>query len=160
MRTPTSLKPMAVRVAGLESEVSLKRGELVRMANGGGGGACSCVTVHEIRTDGTVSGGTFNLDVTINDADGNSVTETLGTFAWNVSAATAKTEYETHSEIATGDIAVLGGNFPDAALYVVFRSTGTLNRHQPVPVPDSSSITGGGRIKTQQVTSVDWEYGL
>lgn len=123
------------------------------------GGSCACVTVHEIRLEGAVTSGTFTLDVTIIDADANEVNETLGNFNWDDTAAEVQTEYETHSEIAASgaDIAVLGGPFPNVAVYIVFHSFGSLNRHQPLPVPTSSLVGTNARVKVAYMGDANWE---
>jgi hypothetical protein len=126
----------------------------------GGGGDCSCLTVHEIATSGLVSGGTFDLDVEIREEDGTLTAETLSSIDWDATAFDVLTAYLTHSKINSGDVGVRGGPLPDAPVYVVFKTAGDLNRHQEVPVPDSSNLTGGGVVKTAQVTSADWEQGL
>ena len=73
-------------------------------------------------------------------------------------AAEIETEFETHTLIASGDISVIGGPLPDAAVYVVFLADGDLNRAQTLPAPDSSSLTGTNPVaKVAYMTNYDWE---
>lgn len=123
-----------------------------------GSGSCDCLTVHEIRFDGAVTGGTVILDVGIDDGGGVDVENV--TLNWDDTAAEVQTAYEGHSSIAASgaDITVKGGGLPDGAVYIVFKSTGNLNRNQPIPTVDTNSLTGTNvRIKTGYMTNVDWE---
>lgn len=122
-------------------------------------GSCNCVTVIEIRLEGTVTGGTFDLDVTIDDGTSTS-NETL-TFNYNANAAAIQTEFETHTLItASTDIDVIGGPFPNVAAYVVFLSSGNLNRYQSLPLPDATSLTGTNAVvKVAYMTNVNWQGG-
>lgn len=122
----------------------------------GGGGDCACVTVHEIATNGAVTGGTVILDVSIDD--GSVVTNESVTLNWDDTASEVKTAFVTHSKIASGDIKVKGGPLPDTAVYVIYLSSGTLNRDQSPPTLNTNSLTGTNvRIKTGYMTSADWE---
>lgn len=121
------------------------------------GSKCGCLTVHEIRIEGVATGGTFDLDVAIDDdGTGAGTPETL-TFNYNDTSSAVQTEYETHTEIASGDIDVKGGPLPNTAVYVVFLSSGNLNRDQPPGTPDSTSLTGtNATAKTGYMTNQDW----
>lgn len=130
---------------------------LCSMLMSGGGGDCDCVTVHEVYIAGIASGGTYSLDVDVIDSVGGTTSDTLSGLAYNGTAADLQTAYEGHSGIAVGDVEVKGGNHPNVALYVIFKSTGDLNRYQPLPQP-SSSLTGTNPIvKIAMVTNKDWE---
>lgn len=123
-----------------------------------GGGDCTCLTVHEIATNGAVTGGTVILNVAIDD--GASVTTESVTLDWNDTAADVQTAYEGHSKIAASgaDILVKGGPLPDTAVYVVFKTSGALNRDHPPPTLNTNSLTGTNvRIKTGYMTCADWE---
>lgn len=122
----------------------------------GGGGDCSCVTVHEIGTNGAVTGGTVILDVAIDTGSG-VVTDDI-TLNWDDTASEVQTAFEGHSDIAPGDILVKGGPLPDTAVYVVYLSSGNLNRDQSPPTLNTNSLTGTNvRIKTGYMTCHDWE---
>lgn len=121
------------------------------------GGGCSCLTVHEIRIEGSVTSGTFTLGVGIND--GSTITTETLTFNWNNTSTEVQTEYETHSKIAASgaDILVKGGPFPNVAVYVVFLSTGAINFSQPLPLPDAAGLSGTNvRVKVAYMTDADW----
>lgn len=124
-----------------------------------GGGGCSCLNVHEIKIEGSATGGTFTLDVTVKDNSGTTTTATTSTIARNATAATVQTAYEGLAAIVSGDVEVRGGPLPNTAVYVVFERSGNFSRyHQDPPVPDSTSLTGTNPIcKAAQVTSVNWE---
>lgn len=132
-----------------------RRQNPVLSGGSGGDGDCSCLTVVEVRCDGLVVGGTFDLGVAVHD--GSTLTyETISDIDWDTNAADFKTALETHSKIAGTDIQVKGGPFPNTALYIVFLQAGTLNRHQNPPYPDSTDLTGGGVVKTALVSSANW----
>lgn len=118
-----------------------------------------CLTVHEILIQGSASGGTFDLEVTIVDSDDNDVTETLADIPYNCTNAQMLAKYNSHSLIASGDVTVRGGPLPNTALYVVFTRSGELvGIHQDPPVPDSGDLTGvNAVVKCNQVTSYDWD---
>lgn len=122
-----------------------------------GGGACSCITVHELICVGVPTGGTIVLNVGVDD--GTSVTTESITLDFNESSSGAKTAFEAHTKIASTDIAVKGGDFPLGALYIVYLSSGTLNRDQPIPTTNTNSLTGGTspHLEFRIVTSADWE---
>jgi len=123
----------------------------------GPGGDCTCITVYEIKPVGGPTGGTLTMNIGIDD--GAIVTTESITFDWNEGAAGALTALEGHSKIASGDIAVKGGSMPAAALYVVFLSSGDLNREQPLPSTGTNSLTGGATPHFQYayMTNADWE---
>lgn len=121
-------------------------------------GSSGCPEVHQIAIHGEALAGTFDLDVAIDpDGGGAGSPETL-TFDFDFTASEVKTEYETHSAITSGDIDVIGGPLPDVAVYVVFLTTGTLNRTQALPTPDSSSLSGGRPVaKVAKAAGYSWE---
>ena len=127
----------------------------------GGGGDCSCVTVHELVMVGTPTGGTIILNVGVDDGTGGGVTTESVTLNFDSSAASAQTAFEGHSKIAASgaDIKVKGGPFPAGALYIVYKSSGDLNRDQPIPTTGTNSLTGGTspHLEYRYVTNQDWE---
>lgn len=124
-----------------------------------GGGDCTCVTVHEIKFEGSVTGGSVTMAVGI-DPDGMGADVENIVIAYDDTAAEVQTAYEGHSNIAGSgaDITVQGGQLPDAAVYIVFLSTGALNRNQPLPTVNTNSLTGTNvKIKSSYMTNADWE---
>ena len=124
-----------------------------------GGGSCSCVTVHEIRYEGAVTSGTVSFSVAIWTDDVPTVdTDTL-VLNWDDTAAEVQTTWETHSGIAASgaDILVIGGPLPSVAVYIVFKSTGALNRHHPLPIPTSSLVGTNARCKVAYMGDANWE---
>lgn len=108
--------------------------------SGGGGGECSPQNaILDYTIFGSPTGGTFSVEQTIN-----AVTETL-TFGWNFTAAQVQTEYETHSQVAVGDVSVSNGPFPNATVRVEF--IGNLeNTDIEIPVTDFALLTGGSGV--------------
>lgn len=105
---------------------------------GGSGGGCDTQnTIWDINLLGAPTGGTFFLVVTVN-----SVTTNV-TFNWNDSAATFKSTLAAgHSEIASADLDVTNGPFPNATMRVEF--IGTLASTLILAPPSNyGSITGG-----------------
>jgi hypothetical protein len=88
---------------------------------------------------GSPTGGTFDLDVTV---DG--TTETM-TFNYNDTAAACETELETHSKIASGDVDCTGGPLPNTAVQVEFQGA-RANVDIPIMMPDHGSLTGGSGV--------------
>ncbi len=120
------------------------------------GGGCSCITVYEIFFEGSVTGGTLDLDVGVWDGS-STTTETL-TLNYDDTRSEVQTEFETHSEIASGDIDVKGGPLPDAGVYVIFKSSGDRNYDQPLPAINSNSLTGTGVVvKFRYMANNNWE---
>lgn len=99
-----------------------------------------------INVFGSPTGGTFDLDVTV---DG--TTETM-TFNWDDTAAEVETELETHSKIASGDVDCTSGPFPDAAVKVEFQGD-RKETDIPIMMPDHGSLTGGSGVAV--LVSVD-----
>lgn len=104
------------------------------------GASCAAQNeIHHITVIGSPTGGTFDLDVTVSGT-----TETL-TFDYDWLASEVEDEYETHSEIASGDVTVTDGPFPDGTVAVEF--TGDLAETAiALPVADWSSLTGGSGV--------------
>jgi hypothetical protein len=101
-----------------------------------GGGGVSCTSqncIHDITLIGSPQGGSFDLDYTIN-----STTETL-TFNYDDDSTEVGTELETHSEIASGDVAVTAGPFPDATMRVEFQGN-LANTDIALPTADWGSL--------------------
>lgn len=124
-----------------------------------GGGACDCLTVHEIRYEGAVTGGTVSFSVPIWTDDTPTVdTDTL-VLNWDDTASEVQTTWETHSGIAasSADIIVKGGPLPSVAVYIIFKSTGALNRSHPLPTPTSSLTGTNARCKVAYMTNQAWE---
>lgn len=90
---------------------------------------------------GVPTGGSFDLLMTVNGSQ-----ETL-TFNYNWTAAQVKTEFATHTELASADLDTAGGPFPDTTIYVEFIGdyAGTLmfDAADNAPVIDQSGLTGG-----------------
>jgi len=102
-----------------------------------GGGCDDQNTIWDITIFGAPTGGTVSFPVTVNG-----VTSTV-TFNWNDSASTFKTTLAAgHAEIATTDLDVTGGPFPNATMRVEFigdlASTLILQ-----PTVGFGSLTGG-----------------
>lgn len=123
-----------------------------------GGGGCDCITVIEIKFEGSVTGGTVIFDVGIDDGGGVD-TENV-TLNFDDTASEVQTAFEGHSSIAASgaDITVKGGPLPGGSVYIVFKSSGNLNREQPLPTVDTNSLTGTNVvIKSSYMTNADWE---
>lgn len=106
------------------------------ISSGGGGGCDQQNARVQMIIMGKPTGGTFPVMWTVN-----SVSTSL-TFNWNDSAAAIKTVLETHSEIASGDVTVTGGPFPNTTVEVEF--TGLLaNTDVRPPYGAWGSLTGG-----------------
>lgn len=116
-----------------------------------GGGSCACEEVHEFTTTGTVTGGTWSIDYTINGT-----TNTISSIDDATSAAALQTAIEGHAEVAPGDVECFGGNFPDVAIYCKF--IGNLaSTNIPLPTPNSGSLTGTApRVKVRKASAYDW----
>lgn len=102
-------------------------------------GPIECAAQNEIQIInifGSPTGGTFDLDVTV---DG---TEETMTFNWDDTADEVKTQLETHSKIASGDVNCTAGPFPDSAVKVEFQGD-RANVDIPIMMPDHGSLTGG-----------------
>ena len=104
-----------------------------------GGGCRARNEVWQIVLFGTPTGGTFDIDLKVGGT-----TDTL-TFGFDDSASDVETELETHTNIASGDVTVTGGDLPGAAITVEF--TGDLaNMKFDTPEFDFSSLTGGSGV--------------
>lgn len=111
-----------------------KRGEKVVRAGRGG-----CRNRNEkwaLTIGGTPTGGTFDMDLNVLGT-----TETMQ-FNFDHTSAEVQTELETHTNIASGDVTVTGGPFPDADIMIEF--TGDLANHaMDKPPIDFAALTGG-----------------
>jgi len=106
---------------------------------GGGGGACECPEVHEFYTNTTTTAGTFTANYDVNG------TAEDVTWDWDATASEVQTAFEGHSEIASGEVAVSGGPWPDVALYVEFTIAGLTNVN--FPTVDNTSLTGNAAMR-------------
>lgn len=88
---------------------------------------------------GSPTGGTFDLDVTV---DG--TTETV-VIDFDATAAEVETQLETHSEIASGDVDCSGGDFPDVAIQIEFEGD-LAETGIPIMMPDHTLLTGGSGV--------------
>lgn len=105
---------------------------------GGGGGGCDPQnTIWQLTILGKPTGGTIAFQVVVNGVS------TGITFNWNDSAATFKSTLAAgHSEIASTDLTVTGGGFPNSTMNVEF--IGTLaNTDIQLPYATWGSLTGG-----------------
>ena len=110
------------------------RPQYKRSAAGTGCKAQNCKL--QLAVLGGPTGGTFDIDLTVNDSE-----ETL-TFNYDDTAAEVKTELETHTEIAVDDVTVTGGPFPDATIEIEFVEN-LAKTNIAIPVADWASLTGG-----------------
>lgn len=109
----------------------------VEAAGGGGGGGCSSQNAwHDFTLLGSPSGGSIDVDYTIN-----ATTETL-TFDYDFTAGEVQTAMLTHSELTSGDVFVGGGAFPDATIRVQFQGNFAATAIY-LPLVDFSGLTGG-----------------
>lgn len=116
----------------------------------GGGGDCACSEVDEFYMFGVPTGGTVDVDYTINAA-----TETL-TFNYNTNSADLKTELITHSEITTNECTVFGGPWPNQAIYVLWEGD-LANTSIAFPSIDDSGLTGTNvSLHMRKVSAYDW----
>lgn len=101
-----------------------------------GGGCSSRNEVWQITIFGSPTGGTWDLNLNVLGT-----TETMQ-FNWDDTSTEVNTELETHTKIASGDVSVTGGPFPDASITIEF--TGDLAKYRiPNPNWDFGSLTGG-----------------
>ena len=102
----------------------------------GGSGCESQNTIWDIIITGTPTGGQFSLTVDIND------TSEVLTFDYNDVNSAVLAVFETHTEIAAGDVTVTNGPFPNATVRVEFRNN-LANQLIDLPVASWASLTGG-----------------
>lgn len=100
------------------------------------GGCSSRNEFWQLSVLGSPTGGTFDMDLTVNGTK-----DTL-TFDYNSTAAQVKTELATHTNIVATDLDVTGGDFPDSTINIEFKGD-LANSFIPAPVFDWSSLTGG-----------------
>lgn len=97
--------------------------------------------IWKLKVTGTPTGGSFDIDVTVKSSQ-----ETL-TINYNWTAAQVKTEFATHSELASGDLSTSGGPFPGSEIIVQFQGSYAkklmYDSDSNAPVIDDSSLTGG-----------------
>lgn len=79
--------------------------------SGSGGTATVCLDWIVLGTRGSVTGGSYTIDVTATDDDDNTTTETL-TINHDDTAADVQTEFETHAEITSADFGRTFGKLP------------------------------------------------
>lgn len=122
--------------------------ELVLCEKLGSGGGGTCPEVHEITTTGSPSAGSADLTYTIGGT-GDTIT-----IAYDDTAAEVETAFETHSEVASGDVVVTGGPLPSVAVYVRF----TQNlAGVAIALPSISDSITSGDIRLRKAASYDWE---
>ncbi len=108
--------------------------------SGGGGGGCDTQNAKiQFTVIGKPTGGTFSSAVNINGT-----IETI-TFNYNDNAAAVKTALAGHTQLATSDMIVTGGSFPNATVEVEFIATQAAT-NIPVPISDWGSLTGGSGV--------------
>ena len=100
-----------------------------------GGGCKARNEIWRLTITGSPTGGTFDVDINVFGT-----TETM-TFNFDDTLSEVQTELETHTNIASGDVSVSGGPFPDADMNIEF--TGDLARYRmEAPLIDFSGLTG------------------
>lgn len=103
----------------------------------GGGGCDQQNAIIDIIIFGSPTGGTFDLELTING-----VAETL-TFDWDDTVPAVETVLATHSELTSSDVSASSlGTFPNATIRVEFIAA-VANTNIPLPIADWTSLTGG-----------------
>lgn len=112
-----------------------------RVYDGGtGGGACESQNAKiQWTVFGKPTGGTFSSAVEIN-----STIETI-TFNYNDNAAAVKTALAGHTQLASADMTVTGGPFPNATIEVEFIAT-QATTPIALPISDWGSLTGGSGV--------------
>lgn len=109
---------------------------------GRGRGCVKRNEVWQFTIGGSPTGGTWDLFLNVLGT-----TETL-TFDWDMDATDIQTELETHTNIASGDVQVTGGPFPNASLTIEFK--GDLAGHRmAAPNWSYASLTGGSGVSVQ-----------
>lgn len=108
----------------------------------GGGSSCAARNeIWDVNIGGSPTAGTFKLSVGIPDSDG-LITTTELTFNHDDDSTEATTVLETHANIASGDVTVTGGPWPDAEIRIEF--TGDLAGKAIVPpLSEHASLVGG-----------------
>lgn len=102
-----------------------------------GGGGCSSQNAKiQWTVLGKPTGATFTSLLNINGAP-----ETI-TFNWDDDATEVATALATHSQLASSDVVVTGGPFPNATIEVEFVAT-QASTNIPLPVSSWGSLTGG-----------------
>lgn len=140
-------------VDNTESETPDRYWAYVAVGGGGGGGEESgCEAVHELRIDGSPSGGTIGLTYTIDGTTGSTAS-----INHNMTSADARSALisANSAKLNTDNLKAYGGPLPTAALY--FRFTESLSG-QGIALPSiSNSLTGTNVIpKIAHFTQPEW----
>lgn len=107
---------------------------------GGGGAGCDIQNAKiQWTVFGKPTGGTFSSALDINGT-----IETI-TFDYNDDATAVATALATHTQLASADLAVTGGPFPNATIEVEFIAT-QANTNIALPISDWGSLTGGSGV--------------
>lgn len=109
----------------------------VKVVRNRGGGCVSRNEIWKFGIGGTPTGGSFTFDLNVLG-----VTDTM-TFNFDDTFSDIITALETHTNIASGDVSVAGGPFPDADITIVFQGDLANTRFPPPTTIDKSGLTGG-----------------
>jgi hypothetical protein len=105
--------------------------------------------------DGTVSGGTFTLTITLSNGE----TFTTAAIAFDAVAATIETAIDVAATAAAvtdwtnADISVAGGTLDSAPVTLTFDGDSVENAHHVLTVVDGTELTGGGSAGAVTVTT-------
>lgn len=124
------------RVLGTPTKGSQQRRQPPVGLGDGGGGCDSRNCKIQVLIFGMVTGGTFDMVLTIN-----STTETL-TFNWDDTITDVATELATHTQLSSSDITVTGFSFPNGTMEIEFIGTYATTPID-LPLTDWSLLTGG-----------------
>lgn len=114
-----------------------KRRRQPPVLSGGGGGVCTSQNAKlQWTVFGKPTGGTFSSALEINGS-----TETI-TFNYNDDSTAVATALATHTQLASADVTVTGGPFPNATIEVEFIAT-QANTNIALPLSAWGSLTGG-----------------
>lgn len=98
--------------------------------------------VQKITPSGTISGGTFTLTYS---------TQTTSAIPYNATAAEIQAALWALSNIADGDVIVVGGPLPTYPVYVFFQ--GLLKQTNVGLITDTESLTGGGTLTESELVA-------
>lgn len=99
--------------------------------------------------EGTVSGGTFDLTITLKDG----TSFTVADIAYDASAATIETAIDGESGLAAGAISVSGGPLTTDPLVLTFDGEEVAGQNHPLATIDDTDLTGGGSAGAVSVTT-------